>query len=160
MSIIEASSGTYRSRVDGTIVLSVEISPIHRAAALALFGMPGTPMALAALKAGYAMASDDQPAAPAPPPDDKPKGGERAKLCGIWCNTPDFRDWMRRHYPAAWRVNATHPAERENAASVLRAVLAIESRAEIDNDPAIAGQFDAIVRRPYMAHLESKGIPA
>lgn len=57
MSIIEASSGTYRSRVDGTIVLSVEIEPRFRAEALALFGMPGTPLALAALKPGTVKSS-------------------------------------------------------------------------------------------------------
>ncbi len=86
MSVIEASSGTYRSRVDGTIVLSVEIEPRFRSAALALFGMPGTPMALAALKAPKAEENTHKPI---------------ARWLAIRCDDERFREWAAAHGAAS-----------------------------------------------------------
>ncbi len=108
----------------------------------------------------------DHPVPDTPVADHEPapviqKGGERAKLCGIWCNTPDFQDWMRRHYPAAWRL--LHPdavQAQERAAIVLRHALDITSRSELDHDQNAAERFETLIRRPYMAHLESRGVAA
>lgn len=152
MSAIEASSGTYRSRVDGTIVLSVEIEPRNAAAALALFGMPGTPMAIAALQVGYAAAGE--PIIKSYPEKDnseKPKGGPLAKLAGIWCNDPEFWKWLETDPD-----NACHSAQ--GAAHCLYAICGIESRVELDNDPAAAERFHSMIRGPYSRHLIARGI--
>lgn len=140
MTVIEASSGTYRSRVDGTIVLQVEISPIHRADALALFGMPGTPLALAALKVGHAAKSDE------PAVEEKPKGGPLAKLAGIWCNDPAFQAWLTE------RGDFAEPLDADRAAHVVRSWCAINSRAELDSDPKAEERFQRSIRGPYMKH--------
>lgn len=152
MSAIEASSGTYRSRVDGTIVLSVEIEPRNAAAALALFGMPGTPMAIAALQVGYAAAGE--PIIKSYPEKDnseKPKGGPLAKLAGIWCHDPEFWKWLETDPD-----NACHSAQ--GAAHCLYAICGIESRVELDNDPAAAERFHSMIRGPYSRHLIARGI--
>lgn len=152
MSAIEASSGTYRSRVDGTIVLSVEIEPRNAAAALALFGMPGTPMAIAALQVGYAAVGE--PIIKSYPEKDnseKPKGGPLAKLAGIWCNDPEFWKWLETDPD-----NACHSAQ--GAAHCLYAICGIESRVELDNDPAAAERFHRLIRGPYSRHLVARGI--
>lgn len=154
MSAIEASSGTYRSRVDGTIVLSVEIEPRNSAAALALFGMPGTPMAIAALQVGYAAAGE--PIIKSYPEKDnseKPKGGPLAKLAGIWCNDPEFWKWLETDPD-----NACHSAQ--GAAHCLYAICGVESRVELDNDPAAAERFHRLIRGPYSRHLVARGIVA
>jgi len=154
MSAIEASSGTYRSRVDGTIVLSVEIEPRNAAAALALFGMPGTPMAIAALQVGYAAVGE--PIIKSYPEKDnseKPKGGPLAKLAGIWCNDPEFWKWLETDPD-----NACHSAQ--GAAHCLYAICGIESRVELDNDPAAAERFHRLIRGPYNRHLIARGIVA
>lgn len=154
MSAIEASSGTYRSRVDGTIVLSVEIEPRNAAAALALFGMPGTPMAIAALQVGYAAVGE--PIIKSYPEKDnseKPKGGPLAKLAGIWCNDPEFWKWLETDPD-----NACHSAQ--GAAHCLYAICGIESRVELDNDPAAAERFHSLIRGPYSRHLIARGIVA
>ena len=52
MTAIAATTGTYRSRVDGTLVIQIEIQPADRVAALELLGMPGTQVAIAALRDG------------------------------------------------------------------------------------------------------------
>ena len=154
MSAIEASSGTYRSRVDGTIVLSVEIEPRNAAAALALFGMPGTPMAIAALQVGYAAVGE--PIIKSYPEKDnseKPKGGPLAKLAGIWCHDPEFWKWLETDPD-----NACHSAQ--GAAHCLYAICGIESRVELDNDPAAAERFHRLIRGPYSRHLIARGIVA
>lgn len=126
MTLIEASSGTYRSRVDGTIVLSVEISPVHRAAALALFGMPGTPMALAALKAGYAMASDA-------PPEPKPKSPKTAQDAALICKDGKFQAYAA----AAWGYKETEAG----AAELVRTFCSVPSRSELNTDEHAARHF-------------------
>jgi hypothetical protein len=48
--IIEATSVSMKTLVDGTLRLVVEIEPIHALAAFTLFRQPGTVIALAAIK--------------------------------------------------------------------------------------------------------------
>lgn len=152
MTVIEASSGTYRSRVDGTIVLSVEIEPRFRAEALALFGMPGTPMALAALK----------PAIHEPGKADKPKGGLLSQWCAMRCDEVEFHDWLREHFETHWWsalkfVGADHGKVKASdvAAECVRRICGVKSRAEFDHDPRAAARFDQYVRHPWQKHYMS-----
>lgn len=144
MSAIEASSGTYRSRVDGTIVLSVEIEPRNAAAALALFGMPGTPLAVAALQVGYEAVKDSVTT-------EKAKGGALAKLAGMWCNDPEFWKW----------ISKLQHEEVNNAflaAQFIRETCGIESRAELDHNEDAEDKFHRFIRGPFQKYLISRGI--
>jgi len=135
--IIEASSGTYRSRVDGTIVLSVEIDPRFRADALALFGMPGTPFALAALKTGYA-AADEQPATP--------KKDTRGPLCREacdYCDMREFQEWVAQ-------IGSNTVATADCAKEYIRQVCGVQSRKELDVNPGAAELFKAFIRIAFM----------
>ena len=76
MSAIPASSVSLKTMADGTLRISFDIEPIHAQDAFKLFAAPGTQAAIAALKAGTYL---EHPAAPK-----KPKGGELARLAGIW----------------------------------------------------------------------------
>lgn len=158
MSAIEASSGTYRSRVDGTIILSVEIEPRNASAALALFGMPGTPMALAALQAGYMSKNDDKldtsekrVQKTAEIEHEKPKGGPIAKLAGIWSADPEFWAWLKsEHQHQEWNA--------ETSAEYIRGLCGIESRAELDHNPEAEALFHTYIRANFSKYLIARGI--
>lgn len=155
MTVIEASSGTYRSRVDGTIVLSVEIEPRFRAAALELFGMPGTPLALAAIKT-----ASHEP--------EKPKGGLLSQWAAMRCSEVMFQRWLDKTFHAIWekwleksaRSVAPRIDESIVAANVVREVCGIESRAELDSDDAAAERFHRLIRGPWAKHSIATGATA
>jgi hypothetical protein len=136
MSIIEATSGTYRSRVDGTIVLSVEIEPRYAAQALALIGAHGTPIAIAALKAGYGAAGSELQ-----PESGKEKIGALCKLAVQWCKDPQFQIWA-------------DVQSEEGAKNYILAMCEIESRKELDFNVHSFELFDAEIRQPYMQYLK------
>lgn len=133
MSAIEATSGTYRSRVDGTVVLSVEIEPRYRAEALALFGMPGTPMALAALKVGLRVV-------------EKSSGGVGHycfKAVSL-CQDPQFWKWLT--YAS---MSGAKPESEAEAAVILRRACKVESRNELDTDTEARERFEKLIETPY-----------
>src|SRR5690606_4263257 len=72
---------------------------------------------------------------------EKPKGGELARLAGMLCQNPRFQDWCECESP-------------ESAAAWIREACQVESRAELDHDLSAANKFHRIVRIPF---LESEG---
>lgn len=132
MSAIEGTTGTYRSRVDGTLVLQIEIEPRHARDALTLFGMPGSPVALAALKVQRA---------------DKPKVPSTGPAC-TWlvmrCKEQPFLDWAANKFG----VDATEEA----VAAKCRALCGVESRKDIDNSEEAMVMFDKYIRGPWREH--------
>lgn len=140
MSVIEASSGTYRSRVDGTIVLSVEIEPMYRADALALFGMPGTPMALAALKVGT-------------PKLEPPKAhiGDKCWQAIDLCADKRFWEWVS----FATLQGEVITSEAKAKAYILK-TCGIESRKDLDTDRDAHERFTVRLFRPFHQWLEHK----
>lgn len=86
---------------------------------------------------------DEQPVipeiAPAPAPAiERPKGGDLARMAGMWCADPEFRDWSRTD-------------SADHAADWIRDVCEVESRAELDNNAHAAQLFHRLVRIPFMA---------
>lgn len=137
MAAIEASSVGVKTMADGTLRLSVDIEPMHAQAAFALFGKPGQPLALAALKP-----ASSKPAA------EQPKGGTLAQWVAMRCQEPAFHRWLQETFPQQWQdAHGTKPVEW--AASVVRAVCAVESRAELDTDPIAASRLHKLIREPY-----------
>lgn len=140
MSVIEAASVRIATLADGSLRLTVDVEPTHAQAAFSLFGAPGTPMALAALKVGHAAKSYE------PAVEEKPKGGPLAKLAGIWCNDPEFQAWLTK------RGDFAKPLDAESAAEVVRTWCGITSRAQLDCEPLAEGKFQQFIRGPYMKH--------
>ena len=153
MSAIQASfvkvAGTLQ---DGTLRLLIDIEPRDAQAAFALFHMPGTPMAIAALKVGYAAVDE----VVSKPPDSEPeplihndksgsttgdhKGGALAKLAGQWCADPVFQKWLFVY------------SELE-AAQKIKHFCEVDSRRMLDHNPKAADLFQGLFRTPYMKHL-------
>ena len=141
MSAIEASTVRIATMADSTLRLTLDIEPRFAQSAFVLFGMAGTPVALAALQ----VATSE----PALKPE---KGGKLAKWCAIRCQEPDFQQWLNDEFRIAARHHAgQHISLDESAAQIIRTVLGIKSRAEIDTDPDVREAFNSLIRRRYMA---------
>ena len=148
---------------DGTLRISFDIEPMHAQDAFRLFAAPGTPAAIAALAVGYA--AKNSAGFPGHVPEsiddaatktiaEKPKGGALAKLAGIWCNDPEFHDWL-------WEAASyTGEPNADLCAATVRNWCGIESRAELDSNPDAAEKFHKFIRGPYQKHLIARGIVA
>ena len=138
MSAIEASSVRISTMADGTLRITLDVEPAHAQAAFALFGSPGTPVALAALKTA-AQASQE-----------RAKGGEAARWLGMRCGEPEFQGWCAKQWPLF--IPRDFTSGTDCASRIVRAVCLVNSRAEIDNDPAAFARFDTLIRKPWIAH--------
>ncbi len=118
----------------------------------AFVGMEGRRFMLALVLIG----DDETPAEPPAPKaePEKPKGGELAKLAGMWCNDPEFQKWLTKNQ------NAKVPYDAETAAAVVRAWCGISTRAQLDHIPLAASHFKHYFRDPYHKHLISIGATA
>jgi hypothetical protein len=141
MTIIQATSGTYRSRVDGTVVLSVEIEPRHAQEALALFGMPGTSLAIARLVSEHEK-----------PIQEKKKVGDLCIVACNYCKDKRFWHWLNSLDGGGGKIES-----EKGAAECIYACLGISSRKEIDDGGEIAESFHETFRKPFMAWLEENG---
>jgi hypothetical protein len=131
VSIIEASTVRLQTMADGTLRMTVDIEPRNARDAFALFGMPGTALALAAIKPAAQQAQQATA---------KPAGGPLAKLAGQWCHMPQFLAWSGCNTP-------------DTAAEFVRRECGIESRAELDHNADAAEIFHAHIRVPFANYM-------
>lgn len=153
VSAIEAASVSVKTMADGTLRITFDIEPTNAQAAFALFGAPGTPAALAALKVGHAAKSDEQA-------EEKPKGGALAKLAGMLCQDPAFVQFIRPEYDkimggdgSAWgdvspKLDFGGSLEKYARHAIL-VICGVTSRAELDHNPTAAALFHDSIRKPY-----------
>jgi len=134
MTVIEASSVRVSTLVDGTLRVVCDVEPRNAQAAFTLFGSPGVALGIAALKN-----SQESPK--------KAIGGPLSQWVGIRCGEELFQEW-------AGAVDA------DMAARNVRAILEIESRAEIDNDPDVRERFERLIRVPYVRYFMKKSAGA
>lgn len=144
MTAISAAAMRCRTMADGSLRIEVEVEPRDAQQAFALFGMPGAPMALAALAVGHASVKEPEPV--------KPKGGERAKWVAMRCNEPEFQAWIKTRWPDITRMIDSRLNARDAAASIVRTACNIDSRAELDADPHVSEWFDDNIRKRWAAH--------
>lgn len=134
---------TARTLVDGSLVFSVEVEPRHMQAAFALFGAPGTPVAVARIYPEVAQKQARKESA------EPLKGGSLAKLAGMFCADEQFLAWMRLKYDPL-------PRNAEDAAQIIRQCCKVESRAELDHDKYAGNTFHREFRIPYNAWLQGR----
>ena len=146
MTAIPCASVSLKTMADGTLRISFDIEPANAQDAFRLFAAPGTPAAIAALKTGFAAVGESKIE-----PAHEPKGGALAKLAGMWCADKTFQSWLE--------LDPDNAAPTENGAALcLYALCEIESRRQLDHDPAAAERFNARIRGPYMKWRASKGL--
>lgn len=139
--VIEAASAGVKDMADGSLRITFEFEPRFAAEAFALFGPRGRAVAVAALKDGAGAVKEPE----------KPKGGEWAKLAGMWCADPDFQMWAGTTYIG-------RHAGLDEATKIVREKCGIESRAELDHDPEALARFNEHIRYPFMKWMRARGI--
>lgn len=145
--VIEGASVSVKTMADGTLRLSIDIEPSNAQDAFALFGAPGRAVALAALKDGSGAVKESEPAAA--------KGGEWAKLAGMWSTDPDFHQWVNSttHNGIYWDIQNDF-----DAAGFIREICDIRSRAELDHNAEALAAFNDLIRFPFMKWMQARGI--
>lgn len=142
---VQGTTTTIKTLADGTFRVSIDIEPRFAQTAFALFGTPGTPIAIARLSPDAALRSAQQDTI------DSVKGGVLAKLAGQFCVDLNFQAWLRdkkNYFP--------QPRNALEAAEIIRQTCRIDSRAELDHNAAAAEIFHTQFRVPYNAWLKDE----
>jgi hypothetical protein len=151
MTVISAASAGVRDMSDGSLRITFEFEPRHAADAFALFGPRGRSVAIAALVDGHAAITSESASEVK---EKQQKGGEWAKLAGMWCNDPDFWGFLNQQFPGDSTVR-TH----EHAAMSLRIHSGgITSRADLDHSQEALELFNQRIRYPFMKWMQARGI--
>lgn len=143
--VVMATTSGMKMMQDGTIRLSFDFEPRHGKDAFALFGAPGTSVAVARIMPEVAQQQARQETA-------EVKGGVLAKLAGMWCGDAQFIEWARKRYAPEWMIITS-----SDAAALIYDICKITSRAELDHNEAAAALFHSEFRLPYNAWLQGRG---
>jgi hypothetical protein len=137
--------------VDGTLRLTVDIEPRHAQDAFRLFGAPGVPMALAALKT----AAQQERKGPEPQ--------RLSTLAALMCKRDDFVQFIRRIYDVemggtgrSWGDVSPEDFGGDTERYARHCIMVLcelkESRAELDTNDEAAALFRSIILRPWAEH--------
>lgn len=146
--LIQATSrGVKGTLSDGTVRFMVEVDPVYANDAFALFGMPGAPIVIARLTQEAATAAQQAETvagnADVPASDEKPKGGDLARLAGLFCNSAKFYEWAG-------------VADEKEAKEFICTECGVTSRVYLDHNPDAAQAFHRNVRLPFLAWQEGR----
>lgn len=135
----------------GVSVIQLEV-PIedHIAVTNLLFGKTAVlvPMELEGVHR-YGVQDTDNPVMEAP--REPKKHNPIARLLGQWCKTESFWEWLTSEF------EPIHPVEDEEVAAVMvRQILEIDSRGDIDGNAYLEDRFQKLIRHPYMAWMEER----
>lgn len=145
MSAIEAVSRSVKTMADGTLRLTVDISPIHAQSAFNLFGMPDVPLALARLtiQASTVSAQEETIA--------KERVSGLTLLAVQWCKDETFRQWLAEKFKYVYYISTGNDEKR--AADFVKEWCKIASRKELSTDLLAAEIFNRDIRLPYMQRM-------
>ena len=172
MSVIEAATAGFKDMADGTVRFFFDVEPRHAGAALELFRARGTPAALAALQVGYAQAANTSPEPVNKAPEiervEKPKVTQQAQSpepiatkeplgpLAYWlvlrCNEPEFWEWLGS-------LGYFCP-DAKAAGSIVKEILDLKSRKDLDADPEKVNWFHGNIRGPYSRWCAARGVTA
>jgi hypothetical protein len=139
--LIQATSVNVKTMADGTLRLSVDISPTESIKAFQLFGMPGAPLVIGRFTQQAAVEQAQE--------ETVMKGGFMANWIAMRCNEPVFRKFLDYKY----YDNADFVDSYEFADEVVKSLLEIESKKEVDNSKEIQEKFHKLIRIPYSEYL-------
>lgn len=145
--VIPAASVSLKTMADGTLRMTFDIEPAQAKDAFSLFAAPGTPVAIAALKQGYAAKSGE--------PEQKSPLGPLAKWLVFRCNEPEFWAFLESEVTRGQPVQSA-----DDAAEVVKAELDVKSRKDVDGNAIAESRCAVLFRGPYSRWLLRKGVTA
>lgn len=83
---------------------------------------------------------------------DERKGGELAKLAGMFSQQHTFWEWVKHVSGGTW-----DPTSAEDAAQYVRDLCKVSSRRLLDHDELAGKRFHQLIRQPYVAWQEQEG---
>lgn len=132
MSAISGTRRAMKEMADGTVRVQIDIDPKYRNEFFNLFGQIDMPVALAPLVSDFEKSTSDEADI-----QQKPKGGELAKLAGMFCQSVGFWEFCRAD-------------DADEARDWILRICGIESRRDLDHNPSAAKIFHERIRKPYM----------
>lgn len=79
--------------------------------------------------------------------------GPLCTLAVMWCRDTAFQAWLADRFPEQWAGAAESASDSDAAGDVLRRVLMIDSRRDLDTKPDAARRFTNLIRGPYRGYL-------
>ncbi len=144
---IEAVRRGMKELVDGTIRVSLDISPIHRAAFHRLFPDIDMPVALAPLRVQRSDVSTNNGQTEKP----NSHGGQKlSQYSAQLCLSANFIEFLKAEHAELW-------AEVQDAAQCVRELCNVTSRAHLDQDEKAAALFHERIREPYRKWRQGNG---
>lgn len=132
-----ASTTTAKTMADGTLRVTVDFLPKDAKQAFALFGSPGTDVALALLTKSAAVAATAPQAV-----ESKAPIGPLCKLAVQFCSDIAFQQWFD---------TSGYPCDSEDDAKAhMLSICGITSRRELDTNSYAASIFHDLIRKPFM----------
>lgn len=153
MTAILATTKSLRTTVDGTLVVSFEIAPQDAPAAFVAFGLTGTNVGIAPITDDAARdatvraagtVSDDPIKRTMPEPLTKEEHRQnftslkRTAQAAIRCGEREFWSFLHERYYMPF------PANKDDAAGTVRALLDIPSRSVLNTDDEAAAKWDTL----------------
>ena len=144
MDAIPVIRRTASERVDGTLVVKIEVEPMYRAEFNRLFPEVGMAAALAPLVKGIAL--------PEPEPVEKPKvSHENSKWLALRCKEPVFWQFLNEQMPCKDNIDC-----EGKATTRVRYLCGVTSRAELDGDTPATGLFHRQIRIPFSTFMQGR----
>lgn len=138
--------GTLRTLVDGSVRLQIDFEPKDRAAVMAQFGSPGTPVACVRMVNGVL-------AKPATAPTTFRDLGPICREAIDLCTNPKFHEYIGRPSMGRPKYNPTPDA----AKGYILSQCGVDSRKELDTAEGARELFIAHIRKPFHAWLDRQG---
>lgn len=98
---------------------------------------------------------DEQPVPPASQPRQRTEVGPICQWLVMRCNEPEFWNWLSFENPNAQPVKSAVAA-----GDLVKQILCVESRKEIDGDQRAEREFHKFIRGPYSKWLMRRGVVA
>ena len=130
--------------VDGTLRLTVDISPLHAQAGFALFGMPDEPIVLARLTQKDVV----QKAQNETIQEAELNGGFVSQWLTTLCQEPKFWDFVEANFINGGKMTTCNNAHECDV--WVKQCLGIISKKELDNDKEAEKRFQDMIRLPYL----------
>lgn len=138
MTALAGASAGVKDMADGSLRITIEFEPKDAKAAFELFGSRGTPIAVAALKVGFAAVKDE-------PPAEKVKVGPLCREAVGYCEMPEFHQWARASGKASARIEILERC-------------GVLSRKELDTQPTAGQRFIEQIRIPFMHYMKTREV--